>query len=418
MFATFARRTRVATVGALAVVALSLTACSGTGQIGGDSSSSTVSDGLAGSFETAVKNAMEKSGSTEAVVGVWTSEGEYVQGFGEGIDGGSQFNAAQTATPFACAILLDKVGKGELKLDQPVADVLSRQAHLDDITFEQLCTQRSGLADYKKGFENINLVTPERRFEEQELLANTFARSPLSWPGLDFHESDANALLLSRALRIDSAVSERDLYADSLFGVVGMKSSYIPAVDEVHLAEDGLSPLAYPKSGGDVVCDAEDISVSGVSTSMISGPGAAVTTVTDMKRFYDAYFDGTFGGPKQAGVTTKVEPATNPERDKEGNPTNEIEAGGPEWGFGVEKVGPLLGHAGTLTGTMSAAYQDPETKFTVAVALNNSTAGTGFARALAFELAAIAAENGAAPEMGWTAEAQANVIAEKAVCGA
>ncbi|MBC9955111.1 beta-lactamase family protein [Leucobacter sp. cx-42] len=416
MFASFARRTRVATVGALAVVALSLTACSGAGQAGNDSNSSTVSEGLAGSFESAVQNALEKSGSTQAVVGVWTSEGEYVQGFGEGIDAGAQFNAAQTATPFACAILLEKVAAGELKLDQPVSDVLTRQAHLDDITFEQLCTQRSGLADYKKGFERANLQTPERNFAEQELLANTFARSPLSWPGLDFHESDANALILHRALRIQAAVSPQNLYQDNLFEATGMRSSYIPESTETSLGEDNLSPLAYPTKDGKAVCDAEDISLSGVSTTMISGPGSAVTTVTDMKRFYDAYFTGTFGGPKQASLTTTTESAANPERDKDGNPTGEVDEDGPQWGFGVEKVGPLLGHAGKLSGTISAAYQDPETKFTVAVALNNSTAGASFARALAFELAAIAAENGAAPEMGWTAEAQANAIAEKAVC--
>src|SRR5690606_17426985 len=57
---------------------------------------------------------------------------------------------------------------------------------------------------------------------------------------------------------------------------------------------------------------------------------------------------------------------------------------------GADFAGPLLGGFGMVPGYLSAAYSDPETGFTVAVVLNNSTAGASPAAYLAWELAAIA----------------------------
>jgi hypothetical protein len=54
----------------------------------------------------------------------------------------------------------------------------------------------------------------------------------------------------------------------------------------------------------------------------------------------------------------------------------------------------------------------------VVVALNNSSAGAGFAKTLAFELAALSSEAGAGPELPWTAADQAGLLAQAAICQA
>jgi D-alanyl-D-alanine carboxypeptidase len=64
-----------------------------------------------------------------------------------------------------------------------------------------------------------------------------------------------------------------------------------------------------------------------------------------------------------------------------------------------------------MTGTLTSAYHDPATGFTVVIALNNSSAGASFAQNLAFQLAALAGAN-----VEWTAEDQAAALSEKAIC--
>src|SRR5690606_28151468 len=90
---------------------------------------------------------------------------------------------------------------------------------------------------------------------------------------------------------------------------------------------------------------------------------------------------------------------------------------------GAYLVGPLIGQHGWTPGYTTAAYSDPATGFTVAVVLNNSSAGGAVGAYLAWELAAIASKAPAAsgqtaPEFGlpFTAEQYHETISNLAVC--
>ena len=134
MTSRLAHRTRAAAVGLLAVAALGLTACTGGGAIASNGDASTVDDALAGSIDDAVSNAMQLSGSTEAVVGVWGSDGgEYVRAYGnDQLDGSTRIRAAQAGQPIMCAALLDLVAEGRLDLDRKISKDLTRQVGIDD----------------------------------------------------------------------------------------------------------------------------------------------------------------------------------------------------------------------------------------------------------------------------------------------
>lgn len=375
----------------------------------------TVSAELSEAIDAAIENALTLSGSTEAVIGVWNGEsGAYVRGYGEGITAATSFRGAQSTQPFMCALLLDLANKGEVSLGRKVSSDLTRQSGIDDITYAQLCDQKSGLSDFKRGYADINANNPARVWAEKELLANGLANSPLSWPGLDVHLSDTNALLLDRALRVKLQEDTGTLLSASVFKPLVMSATSYPTSSEPAEASDkSLQPLTYVRSGGKPVCETGAVAVEKLSTSMLRGAGSALTTVTDLKTFYTEYLDGAFGDAQSRALVTEFAPAKNPERDESGEPTEEPDTAGRQIGFGVEKVGPLIGRSGAITGTISAAYTDPETGLTVIVALNNSTAGAGFAQALAFQLAAL---TGA--ELGWTAEDQGAKLTESAVCQA
>lgn len=397
---------------ALTVAALGLTGCTDDGPSTSSVDVNTVSGDLATAIDGAIENALKLSGSTEAVVGVWQGDKAYVRGYGDGVTGATRIRAAQASQPVMCALLLELAGRGDISLDRKVGEDLTRQPSIDDVTYGQLCDQTSGLADFKQGFETIMANNPARNWPEQELLANGLANSPLPWPGLDVHLSDTNAVLLDRALRIRERVSTSEMLASHVFGPSGMRSTSYP--NDFAAAEPpakSLSPLNYQLSGGAPVCEAGPTEIASLSTSMLRGAGASLTTVTDLKDFYAKYLAGGFGGEELAGITTKTHPAKNPARDEAGAATEQPDTSGPQVGFGVEKIGPLYGRSGSIAGTITAAYSDPTSGLTVIVALNNSTTGAAFAQALALQLAALAN-----PGLPWAAADQAAALASRAVC--
>lgn len=399
------------------MAALGLTACTGggNGATGGDVN--TVDDSLAASFDDAIANAMTSSGSTEAIIGIWGSDGsEYVRAYGnDELNGGSLIRGGQATQPVMCALLLDLVEEGTVDLDREISKDLTRQVGIDGITYRQLCDMRSGLADFKSGFRDIFVNNPTRVWPEQELIAQGLVHSPLKWPGLDFHESDTNATMLSRVLRVKTASETAQLLDDHVFNKVNMGSTFYPDPTTTALSGSTMSGLAYASKRGKPVCKTGALDVPEVSSSMLAGAGGTVTTVTDLKNFYSSYLDGAFGGDAASVVTEKA-PTKNPERNEDGEPQSDPVTTGRQWAFGMETQGPLYGRAGAITGTLTAAYHDPETEYTVVVALNNSSAGTKLVKNLALQLAAISSEAGSGPELKWTAEGRAAKVAKAAIC--
>lgn len=407
-------------------MALGLSACTGSGGPAGDATANTVDGSLASSVEAAVNSAMELSGSTSAIVGVWQGEdAAYVQAFGEGVTPNSPIRGAQATQPVMCAALLDLVAEGKLSLDRELSEDMPRQVGIEGVTYGQLCTATSGLGDFKAGITDTFANNPTRQWPDRELLAQGLARSPLSWPGLDVHIADTNALLLGRALRMSTNTDLHQLLRDHVFSKAEMPSSYYPEnpLTEMQLPGDGMTGSTRQLAGGEPLCDVDPIDASKVSPSMLAGAGATVTTANDLKNFYEHYLGGTFG-EGTAGMITEAASTLNPKRDENGEPLpdeeqvekDEAKAAAAKaserfWGFGLEKVGPLYGMSGSITGTLTAAYHDPETDYTVVVSLNDSTAGAGFVRALALQLAALSGE-----EVPRSADDLAAALADAAVC--
>ena len=416
-----ARRSRIAVIGVVAVAALGLTACTGQNTAGGAGDVNTVDKGLSSSLEQAVQQAMKQSGSTEAVVGVWTGgkKGDYVQAFGsKNLSADAAIRGGQTTQPALCALLLSLNADGTIKLGREVSKDLPRQKGLAGITYEQLCNGTSGLADFKTGISDIFANNPLRPWSDRELLANGLVRSPLLWPGQNVYISDTDSLVLARAIEEVTNQPIADLLKERVYSKASMGSTYLPDPTTLTLPAGGMTGLTYPAAGGKPVCEAKPAELSKISTTMLSAAGASVTTVSDLKNFYSAYFGGTFGTKKDQELITKTQSTANPKRDKDGKPVNDAPAdpNGQQFGFGVEKTGPLYGRSGAITGAITAAYQDPSSGFTVVVTLNNSSAGSGFARALAFQLAALAKDAGAGPDVPWTAADKAKTLTAGAVC--
>lgn len=405
----------------LAVGALALSGCSSTNSGPADEAVSTVSSGLSQSIDAAIADALQYSGSTSAIVGVWTKSGDYVHAYGDGVGVASSIRAAQASQPVMCALLLELVDDGKLTLNRELSKDLPRQVGIDGITYGELCSGHSGLANFTPAIADLTANIPTREWADRELLSHSLPHSPQAWPELNVYASDTNAMMLARAIRIKTGESLGDLLEKYVFEPSQMASTFYPNMADRTLPQGGMVGLTYQMDQRAPLCDTGVTKVTELSPTMLAGAGATVSTVTDLKRFYERYLDDSFG--KKANVTvTDAQVLKNPKRDKEGNalPFDEDnpEPGpnDPAWGFGIEKVGPLFGRAGAMTGTLTAAYSDPASGLTIVVALNNSSAGASFVKTLAFELAALASESGAGGEMPWTAEDQATKLADQAIC--
>lgn len=407
-------RSRTVLASLLATSALLLTACTSSGIVPFDDNADSLAQGLSGEVADAVTNAMALSKSTQAIVGVWSDEGDLVEAFvtegaSEDFDANALFRGAQTTQPVMCALLLDMVQAGEVSLDREVAQDLPRQTGIGDITYRQLCDGTSGLADFKGKFQNIYLTNPTRSWPTGEKIAESLIHHRLSWPGLDVHRSDSNAVLLGRALSVVAGEDLDTLLFNRVFVPAEMNSTSYPDNEVLTVPGDNvMTGIAFPPGPQ---CEADPLDLTEQSSTILGAAGASFTNVGDLKRFYEHYLSGTFGGA-DASLITETKSTKNPERDENGEPTGEAEESLTHRGFGVIQMGPLWGFDGALPGSISSAWHNPDTGFSVVVALNNSTAGAGFATSLARQIAAIMGEAGEA----WTAEEMAESLANLEVC--
>lgn len=397
--------------------ALFLSGCSGDGGSTHVIPETTLSSTSTSQIDDAVKAAMSSDMATEAVIGVWSPSGDYVNTFTNGsdrdFDAAALFRAAQTNQPILCALVLAQVEAGELSLDREVSRDIPRQTGIGDVTYRQLCDGTSGFPDFKKKYQKIYLENPTRPWSQGQLIAESLIHKQLSWPGLDVHRSDSPAVILAHALSVRTVDSFDNLIAETVFEPAQMYNTTIQRGSQTTIPSDnslsGVGLLPGPN------CEAGLQDYSEVSPSILDYAGNTISTVTDIKNFYEHYLSGTFGGEKGLSLIKDVKPRENPKRDEEGNPVEESADSEEQTsfiGFGILKEGPLWGYNGSLPGSSTAAWHNPDTGLTIVVALNSSAAGSSIASLLAQQIAAIVGE----PNLPWDAEAKALAIAEAAVC--
>ena len=415
------RRWRAATATA-AVLALALTGCSSEesfsytppAQVDG-----ALPDDTVAAMQAAVDNALVASGATGAIVGVWAPwSGSWVAGIGtQDREGGAEvstdmsFRIADVTRLMTCDVLYALADRDVVDLDANVADYVSGVADMRDegITLLDLCNGTSGAGSSEGTVKSAWLNTPDRVWSPLELAGFGLARDRVA-PHTTFRDSDAGYLLLGLALERASGMTASELIAEYVTEPLGLPDTSLP------------SPTPAPPGTGAVLnghflnaveggfdC-AAPVDITKLSSSSGFTDSGVVSTITDLGRYAQAE-------AKQA-LRTEEKP------DRFGEPLPAAD-GADSWfqaTGGAYLVGSMIGQHGWTPGYATAAYSDPATGFTVAVVLNDSTAGAQFAQQLSWELAAIASKAPAAagqtaPEFGlpFTAEQYHQAIADTAI---
>ncbi|KDA05056.1 beta-lactamase [Microbacterium sp. CH12i] len=376
-------------------------------------------DDTTAQLQAAVDNAIAETGASGAIVGVWVPwSGTWVTGVGTQsvedqtpVTTGMTFRIADVTRMMTCDVLYGLVDDGVVKLDAPVPEYVSGVAELGDITLLDLCNGTSGVGSSENAVRGMWFNTPERVWAPLELASFGLGQAPVT-PHTTFRDSDSGYLLLGLALERASGRSASSLIAEYVAKPLELAGTSLPGVTPAPpAAENSLTGSYLPAIEGGYDCTAP-IDITTISSSTGFTDSGVVSTIDDLGRYVQAT-----AGQALRGDGARPDKYANP---LPASPT------APSWyqaTGGAYLVGSMVGQFGWTPGYATAAYSDPATGFTVAVVLNNATAGSSPAAYLAWELAAIASKAPAAsgqtaPEFGlpFTAEQYHQSITDLAIC--
>lgn len=413
------RRWRAAVAGA-AMLGLVLTGCSAESsftytppaQVDGSLPDDTVA-----AMQDAVDNAIASSGATGAIVGVWVPwSGSWVTAVGtQEREGGAElstemsFRIADVTRLMTCDVLYALADEGTVELDAKVPTYVSGVADMKEITLLDLCNGTSGAGSSESTVKAALLNTPERVWAPLELAGYGLGRERVP-AQTTYRDSDAGYLLLGLALERATGKTAAELIDEYVTKPLDLPGTSLPG--SVAAPPAGESPLNghhMTAVEGGYNC-AAPVDITTLSASSGFTDSGVVSTISDLGRY------------AQAEAAQVLRTKDTPDRFGAPLPAT---SKAPSWyqaTGGAYLVGSLVGQHGWTPGYATAAYSDPETGFTVAVVLNDSTIGATFAQKLSWELAAIgskapAASGQTAPEFGlpYTAEQYHQSITDAAI---
>ncbi|WP_449406988.1 serine hydrolase domain-containing protein [Microbacterium maritypicum] len=413
------RRFRAAAAG-VAVLGLALTGCTSEPSFSYEPPAQVdgaLPDDTVAAMQDAVTNALTAAGASGAVVGVWVPwSGSWVSGVGTQ-GGGSDaeittdmaFRVGDVTRLMTCDVLYGLADEGVVELDAAVPDYVSGVPDLADVTLLDLCNGTSGVGSSETVAKSAWLNTPERVWAPLELASYGLgaARTPAH---SEYRDSDAGFLMLGLALERASGLTASELISQYVTQPLGLSSTSLPGGTP---AAPSTGPVMnghhLPAVEGGYTC-AAPVDITTLSASSGFTDSGVVSTIGDLGRYV------------QAEAAQALRTTEEPNRFGEPLPAYQSAPSWQQATGGASLVGSLVGQYGWTPGYATAAYSDPATGFTVAVSLNDSTAGGTIAAFLAWELAAIASKAPAAsgqtaPEFGlpFTAEQWHQAISDAAL---
>ncbi|UUT36332.1 serine hydrolase domain-containing protein [Microbacterium elymi] len=370
----------------------------------------------------AVDDAMAATGASGAIVGVWAPwSGSWVAGLGTVEPDGKTavtpemtFRAGQLTRPMICDVLYALADDHVVALGDSITKYVGGMPRFADVTLESLCDGTSGIGSYNALLKSQSLGNPDRVWDPRELVGYGIGQvGGEVRTGVTYRDSDAGYVLLGLALERASGKSAAELLREHVFDPLGMDSTALP--DPAAAAPVVGSSTALPgyylgktSKSGAYVCD-KQTDITEQSASFGFTDAGVVSDISDLGSYARALARGTLVSDKS--------------RFADALP---VTASSPSWfttAGGAVQAGPMVGQYGSTAGYLTAAFSDPKSGLTVAVVLNNSTAGRGPIVDLARELAAIASKAPAtgdreAPALGlpWSADQFHSTIAKAAVC--
>jgi D-alanyl-D-alanine carboxypeptidase len=261
---------------------------------------------------------------------------------GPGVPRNGQVRIGSNTKTFTAVVVLQLAGEGRIDLDATVEHYLPGLVPGGGrITVRELLQQTSGLPDY----DDVLFTKPEdlvgkshSYFEPRRLLDAALTRPADFPPGTKWEYSNTNYIL---AGLIVEQVTERPIgeeITDRVIQPLGLRDTYWPGVGEQRIR--GTHPRGYVA----VAPGSPWVDVTDMDPSLGWSAGQIVSTLSDLRAFYEAVVGGRLLKPAQqkAMMTTVPAPGFEPTGDWQyglGLARYALSCGGYAWGHGGDIQG-------------------------------------------------------------------------------
>lgn len=199
---------------------------------------------------------------------------------GKPLDEHSVFEIGSITKVFTGILLADMVLRGEVKLDQPVAELLPKDVRVPTrngiaVTLAHLSIQNSGLPRLPDNLAPKDMSNPYADYTVAQLYEFLNKHELRRDPGAQYEYSNLGVGLLGHALSLRAGKSYEQLVRERILEPLGMKSTAIT------LTSDMRARVAQGHDGNGAPVPMWDLPT-------LAGAGALRSTVADMRRFIAA----------------------------------------------------------------------------------------------------------------------------------
>ena len=261
-------------------------------------------------------------------------------------------STAKQFTAFAAALSIEQ---GKLSLSDPVRKYFPElPAWADPITVDHLIHHTSGIRDYLTLWDMSGRTFAAMPLDEAiDLIARQHGTDFAA--GTQWSYSNSNYVLLAELVGRANGKSIRQFAQEAMFGPLGMTATHFHD-DNTMIVPNRAVGYAPSRGGGFAVV---------ATTYALVGDGGLLTTVRDLVKWDENFYDNRLGGG-----AALIETITTPGRLANGTPH--------QYAFGLNpgtyRGLPIVQHGGSFIGFRAQLLRFPAEHVSIAVLCNDATA--------------------------------------------
>ncbi len=271
----------------------------------------------------------------------------------------AEYRVGSITKTFVATIVLQLIGEGRLRLDEPVATRLpGLLSNSPQITVRQLLNHTSGLPDYVQDPKLLAGIKKNRVWAPRELVAMADEHPMLFAPGSAWSYSNTNYIVAGLLIKAVTGHSLARELKRRIFSPLRLDHTSFPVAGTRlpgYHAHGYVSTETAPTAGGQL------LDVTGYNPSHAWAAGAIVSNAADLSHFYEALM----GGRLLARPLLREMKETVAEDPTDPNATF-------RYGLGLQRVddicGANWGHHGAIFGYQGQAYWNASTGRIVVIA--------------------------------------------------
>ncbi|MEW4563533.1 serine hydrolase domain-containing protein [Bremerella sp. JC770] len=281
------------------------------------------------------------------------------------------FRVGSNTKTMTATVILQLVQEGKLKLDDKVSQFFDNVPQGNEVTIADLLEMRSGIANYSelKSFNRTLDQQPDKAFTPEQLIQMGIEQKAMFKPGSEYFYSNTNYVMLGVLVQRLTDMPLEDAFEQRIFKPLKMTRTSLPAQDDNQMP----SPFAHGYMFGtnendDLTVEQQKQALAGkllptdvtlANPSWAWAAGGAISTASDLADYVEALvMGGLLDDQMQAKRLASI---------RSNNPKDPETAG---YGLGMAKLGPMLGHDGSLPGYQSFMGHDPKSGTTLIVLAN------------------------------------------------